>query len=128
DATAALTSFMPLVKTSRIASASSGTVLFKGTFDTVQSSSSNVILRGANASDGGTATPITGTSTATMWQQYCMRMHSVVGQVLSLDNNLLPSLVENDPVVLRENEGLIIEVVSSAGTSNPATNHWFVQC
>ena len=129
DATAVLTSVMPLVKCSRPTDPvpSNGTVLSKGQFDTTAASSGNVIVRGANASDGGVATAITATAGVVMWQQYCMRMHTVVGQVLALDNAMVPTLCETTPIVLRQNEALLFQVVASAGASNPATNHWFVQ-
>jgi hypothetical protein len=128
DATATLTAVMPLVKTSRCAIPSNGTTLAKTPFDTAQSSAANVVFRGATASDGGGASAITATAGDIMWQQYCMRMHTVVGQVQAPDNNLLPSLVETDPVLLRAGEALLVQIVASAGSSNPNTNHWFVEC
>jgi len=129
DATAVLTSVMPLVKTSRAtAIPSAGTVLAKGTFDTSLTSNAAVVCRGGTASDGGGLTAITATAGDVMWQQYCMRMHTIVGQVLGSDNNSLPTLVENDPVILSSGQALLVQVVASAGGSNPATNHWFVQC
>lgn len=128
DATAVLIAVMPLVKTSRAAAIpTGGTVLAKSNFDTSLTSAANVIVRGANASDGGTATAITATAGDIMWQQYCMRLHTAVGQVLSPDNPLLPTLIETDPVVLAANQAIMCQVVASIGTSNPATNHWFVQ-
>ena len=54
-----------------------------------------------------------------------MRMHTVVGQVLAPDNNVLPLLVETENLILRQNQALLVQVVASAGASNPATNHWF---
>jgi hypothetical protein len=129
DATVALTAVMPLVKTSRAAAIpTGGTVLAKGKFDTAQTSAANVILRSATASDGGVATAITATPGDIMWQQYCMRLHTAVGQVLSSDNPLLPTLIETYPVLLAANQAIMCQVVAAAGTSNPATNHWYVQC
>jgi hypothetical protein len=128
DATAVLVSVMPLVKTSRpTALPTGGTALAKGKFNTTLTSNANVIIRGATASDGGGATAITATAGDIMWQQYVMRMHTVVGQVLAPDNNLLPTLVDNDPIILAANQALLVQIVASAGASNPATNHWFVQ-
>jgi hypothetical protein len=129
DATAVLTAVMPLVKTSRAtAIPSAGTVLAKVTFDTSLTSNAAVVCRGGTASDGGGLTAITATAGDVMWQQYCMRMHSVVGQVLGSDNNNLPTLVESDPVILASGQALLVQVVAAIGTSNPATNHWFTQC
>lgn len=126
DATAVLVSVMPQVKVSRSAAVPiGGTVLAKAQFDTANASNANTIVRGGNASDGGVATAITATAGTSIWQQYCMRMHTVVGQVLALDNNVLPLLVETEDLILRQNQALLVQVVASAGASNPATNHWF---
>jgi len=126
DATAVLVSVMPQVKTSRATAVpTGGTALAKALFDTGNASNANTIVRGGNASDGGAATAITATAGTTIWQQYCMRMHTVVGQVLALDNNVLPRLVEAENLILRQNQALLVQVVASAGASNPATNHWF---
>lgn len=126
DATAVLTSVMPQVKASRATGVpTGGTALSKAQFDTANASNANTIVRGATASDGGVATAITATAGTTIWQQYCMRMHTVVGQVLAPDNNVLPLLVETKDFILRQNQALLIQIVASAGTSNPATNHWF---
>lgn len=126
DATAVLVAVMPQVKLSRATAVpTGGTTLSKGQFDTNNSSNSNTIIRGATASDGGAATAITATAGTTIWQQYCMRMHTVVGQVLAPDNNVAPQLVETQDLVLRQNQALLIQIVAAVGTSNPATNHWF---
>ena len=126
DATAVLVSVMPQVKVSRATAVpTGGTVLAKAKFDTGNASNANSIVRGGNASDGGVATAITATAGTSIWQQYCMRMHTVVGQVLAQDNNVLPLLVETENLILRQNQALLVQVVASAGASNPATNHWF---
>jgi hypothetical protein len=128
DATAALTAVMPLVKTCRISSASGGTALTKVDWDSNSASDADVVCRGATASDGGGATAITATPGTTLWQQYGMRLHTAVGQVLGSDNNMLSIICENTPVVLRPGEGLLVHIVAAATSSNPATNHYFVQC
>jgi hypothetical protein len=127
DATAVLTTFMPIMKTCRIATATGGTALTKVDWGTTASHADIVVL-GANASDGGAATAITATPGATMWQQYGIRLHTLVGQVLGVDNNVLSMISENYPVRLGNGEGLLVHIVAAAGTSNPATNHYFVQC
>lgn len=127
DATAVLAVNMPQVKTSRATVVpTGGTVLAKAQFDTANASNANSIVRAANAADGGAATAITATAGTTIWQQYCMRMHTVVGQVLAPDNNVLPLLVETNDLILRQNQALLVQAVAAVGTSNPATNHWFV--
>lgn len=126
DATAVLVSVMPQVKLSRATAVpTGGTALNKGQFDTANASNANTIIRCGTASDGGVATAITSTAGTTLWQQYCMRMHTVVGQVLAPDNNVAPMLVDTQDLILRQNQALLIQIVASAGTSNPATNHWF---
>ena len=127
DATAVLVSVMPQVKLSRATAVpTGGTALNKAQFDTTASSNANTIVRCATASDGGVATAITSTAGTTLWQQYTMRMHTVVGQVLGVDGNVAPSLVDTQNLILRQNEAALVQVVSSAGTSNPATNFWLV--
>jgi len=129
DATAVLTTFMPIKKCCRVAAASGGTALNKVDWDSAAASDALVVARGANASDGGAATAITATpTTQTLWQQFGMRMHTVVGQVLGPDNNMLPVIVETNPVILRPGEGLLVHLVAAATTSNPVTNHYFVTC
>lgn len=126
DATAVLASVMPQVKCGRATAVpSGGTALAKAQFDTNAASDGAVTVRGANASDGGGASAITSTMGDVMWQQYCMRMHTVVGQVLALDNSLIPLLCDDTPIILRQNQALLVSVIG-AGASNPATNHWFV--
>lgn len=125
DATAVLTAVMPLVKVSRATAVpTGGTTLTKAQFDTGNTSDAQIVVRGANASDGGVATAITATASAALWQEYQMRMHTVVGQVLSPPSRM-PTLLDKS-LVLRQNEALLVQVVASAGTSNPATNHWSV--
>jgi len=128
DATAVLTTFMPIVKTCRVSAASGGTALTKVDWDTASASDALVVCRGATASDGGGATAITATPGTTLWQQFGMRLHTAVGQVLGNDNNVLSVICESTPVVLRPGEGLLVHIVAAATTSNPATNHYFVQC
>jgi hypothetical protein len=130
DATATMTAVMPAVKVVRlIALPSAGTTLVKAQFNTTTFSSTNVVVRGANASDGGVASAITATAGAVLWLQMGMRLHTLVGQVLAPDNNILPSLCENAgyEVILNANEALGVVMVAAAGTSNPATNHYIVE-
>lgn len=127
DATAALAAVMPQVKTGRAtAMPTGGTALTKAQFDTLATSDGAVIVRGASPSDGGAASAITATMGDILWQQYCMRMHTVVGQVLAMDNSLIPALCDTTPIILRQNQALLVAVIGT-GSSNPATNHWFVQ-
>jgi len=126
EATAVLTVVMALVKTCRITSATNGTELTKIDWGAT-ASHADVVCRGATASDGGTATAITATPGVTMWQQYGMRLHTAVGQVLGIDNNVLSAISEGYPVRLAQNQGLLVHIVLGGASSNPATNHYFVQ-
>jgi hypothetical protein len=124
DATAVLTANMPLVKLSRpTALPTGGTALSKGVTDSTKSTSASVIVRGANASDGGAATAITATAGTMLRADYIMRLHTAVGQVLSPPHDLI---TDGSPIILRANEALLIVVDGLVTTGNPATNHWQV--
>ncbi len=128
DATAVLTAVMPLVKAARATGVpTGGTTLNKGLFDTSNTSNANTIVRGSTASDGGANSGPTATMGDVLWQQYGMRLHTAVGQVLGPDNSVLPVLVDTQNFVLRQNQALLIQIVAAAGTSNPNTNHYFCQ-
>jgi len=127
DATAVLTGVTPQVKLSRATAVpTGGTALNKGLFSTANTSNANTIVRCGTASDGGGATAITSTAGDTLWQQYTMRMHTVVGQVLQVNLTVAPELVASQTLRLAQNQAFLIQVVASAGASNPATNHWIV--
>ncbi len=131
DHTAVLIAVMPQIKAFRVTAgiAGGGTLLDKKQLDTTEVENASVTVRGATASDGGAATAVTGTlDTGAIWQQFGSRMHTAVGQIIATDNNVLPQLIEGDPLILRPNQALVVQVVATATTSNPVTNHWFVQC
>lgn len=128
DATAALTAVMPLIRGARATGVpTGGTTLNKAQFDTANSSNANTICRGSTATDGGSNSGPTATPGDTIWEQFGMRLHTAVGQVLAPDNNMLPLLVETQNFILRQNQALLVHIVAAAGTSNPATNHYIVQ-
>lgn len=130
DATAVLTSVMPLVKACRIAVAPTGGItLAKPAWDTTDTSHVDIVVRNECSADGGARTALTATpNTDTLWQQYGFRLHTAVGQVLGLDNNVLSAITDTYPVVLRQNQGILVHLIASAAGSNPATNSYFVQC
>jgi hypothetical protein len=125
DATAVLTTFMPIIRCCRISTASGGTVLSKVDWGPT-ASHADIEVRGGSSADGTNAA-ITATPGTTMWQQYGMRLHTAVGQVLGIDNNVLSAISENYPVRLTSGQGLLVHIAAAAGTSNPNTNHYFVQ-
>jgi hypothetical protein len=128
DATAVLTAYSSVVKVSRGTSISGGTTLTKVDWDTSAASDADVVCRGATASDGGGATAITATPGTTLWQQFIMRIHTLVGQIFMQDSLVLPLVVESTPVILRPSEGLVVNIVNGTAASNLATNHYIVNC
>lgn len=123
DATAVLTTFMPLFKVSRATGVpTGGTTLAKGLWDTGNASDANTIVRGSTATDGGANSGPTATAGDVVWQQFGMRLHTAVGQVLAQDYSVLPTVIELNNFVLRQNQALLVQIVAAAGTSNPATN------
>jgi hypothetical protein len=129
DATVVLVAVMPLIKTSRATGVpTGGTVLSKALFDTANSSNANTICRGSTASDGGANSGPTATPGTILWEQFGMRIHTAVGQILAPDNYSLPVIVDVQNFILRQNEALLVAIVAAVGTSNPATNHYFTQC
>jgi hypothetical protein len=127
DATVANTSVACSFKTSRpTAVPTGGTTLSKVSFDSTQSSSSSVVARGATASDGGAATAITATAGSIGWSQFAMRLHTGAGQVTMDDQSLVPTLCEDDPIILRAGEALLVQVTNATAANNLATNHYIV--
>ena len=127
DATVVLTAVMPIHKACRIASYSGGNALTKVDWGAVASDAAVQVINAATA-DGTAGTAITATPTATLWQQYGMRMHTLVGQVQGIDNNVITGITENYPIRLAQNQGLLVHIVAAAAANNPATNHYFIQC
>jgi hypothetical protein len=126
DATAVLTAYSSLVKVSRTAAATNGTELTKVNWDTASATDASVVCRGATASDGGAATAITATPGTTLWQQFIMRIHTLVGQIFMQDSIVIPLIAESNPVILRPGQGLVVNIVNGTAASNLATNHYIV--
>jgi len=126
DPTGTLVSIMPLFRLCRIGSYSGGQALTKVNWEAA-TSDATIQARGRNTSDGGGQTNIVAAIGETMWQQYASRMASQVGQVLGDDQNIAPMAIESNPIVLRQNQGILVYVEAQAGTSNPNTSHYFVQ-
>jgi len=125
DATAVLTSVAPVVQVSRITTLpTGGTVLTPVDFDTSLTHDTNCEAMGATASDGGAATTITSTAGTRAWAQLKMRMHTAVGQILMPAESLIPLYCDRQPIILRALEGLNVQVVQAALT----TDHYVVCC
>jgi hypothetical protein len=127
DPVGALVAIMPLFRLCRITGYTGGQALTKVAWEAA-ASDATVQARGRNTSDGGSQTNIVATIGETMWQQYASRMASQAGQVLADDQNIAPLAIATDPIVLRQNQGILVYVEAPAGTSNPNTSHYFVQC
>lgn len=128
DATAVLTAVTSQIKVSRGTSISGGTALAKTNWDTSAASDALVVCSGNTASDGGATTNLLATIATVIWQQFIMRIHTLVGQVLGYEANLLPALVESTPVILRPSEALSVHIINPTAASNAATNHYVVNC
>jgi len=125
DSTAVLTTVMPQVEVSRGVGISGGILLDKATFSTLQSSDAGVTIRSALAE----GSRITATRGDRMWQQYLFRMHTVVEQVLGMDESALPALIDDSPFTfkLRPGESLLVSVIGATAASNAAlTNNWLM--
>jgi hypothetical protein len=104
-----------------------GTTMTKGGQDTALTSNASVQIRSATGSDGGTATVIATAVAGTARLGHAFPSKQVttsVGQIIHDDLNLLPSLVENDPVILRANQAILVTLTAAAAANNPASNHY----
>lgn len=129
DETVVLTSVTPYIRISRATGVpSGGTTLNKGQFDTNNASNSNTICRGTTASDGGANSGPTATAGDTLWEQFIMRVHTAVGQILTPDTVMMPAIALISNFILRQNQALLVQLLASAGASNPSTNHYMVSC
>lgn len=117
-------------KTSRLTGApTNGTTLTKVPFDTGLSSAANVILNGDASADGtSSASALTMTAGSIGWHQFANRLHTAVGQILLEDEALIPTLSDDDPIILRAGEHLGVSVLANATTANGATVMYLVNC
>jgi hypothetical protein len=119
-----LTSVMPQVKISRATGISGGVALSPTTYDTAKASSSFVEVRSPML-DGF---PLSGTAGTTIWQKYCSRMQTAAEQVLGVDKNILPNLVDTHDFILRPNQSILCQMVGTTAAANAAlSNNWFVE-
>ena len=96
-----------------------GTVLTPVGFDSAGSHSASVVARGLASADGtnGTFTP---TATVTGWRGAGLRIPdaTTMGHYQYPDILMLPRTARDDPVVLREGEGLLLSFIDSWPTSS----------
>jgi hypothetical protein len=119
-----LTTVMPIVKTCRVAAHTikNGGVISKGSFDTSLTSDPGVEAKISI----DTSINIDAVPGDFFWQQYTTRMHTLIGQVTSWDNNILPRLIEDTDFILRPGQALLVQVTANTNASNADTvnNFW----
>lgn len=132
DSTAATTTPNPIATLCRpTGTIAGGTTLTKtsvgvGT-DTADTSATQVVLRGATASDGGVATAITGLTLANrMWRTTGMRLHTAAGQSGGFGKDLVPPALRDHGIVLRAGEQLGVALEYAAAADSPATMHYMI--
>jgi hypothetical protein len=130
DATAALTAVSPAVRLSRPTALPTGGAdlapVARG--DTRFSLPAAIVCRAATASDGGAATAITATAGPSFRTRQAPRLHTLVGLVSVPPIVLWQTNPMYDPLALRPGEAVLVQVVAAVASSNPATNHWSVNC
>lgn len=104
-----------------------GTTLGKNPFDSALTSDAGVVHRGDASADGTvSASALTATLTTPAWRQFASRIHTAVGQMLVPDDGLVPNLAEDDPIILRQNQGLVVALNANATAANGATVMYLV--
>lgn len=128
DATAVLIAVASTLRLRRASGLpSGGTTLDKVSSDTLQSSNTLVVARGATGSDGGAATAITtNPQPGSVFARFVMRMHTAVGQIVP--DSILLLRREDQPIILRPGEAALIQLTNPVAANNPSTNHYVVNC
>jgi hypothetical protein len=129
DAALVLTSVMPQIKATRVsigASPTLGVPLAKAKFDTSQNSDANVKFWCDSLHS-----PLSIGEGTLVWQQFTNRPHTLIGQMIADDHNALTTIIDNsaDDFILTPGQGLLLQAVSTAATSNASNNNnWIVNC
>ena len=120
DSTVALTTVSPQIKTSRATGMpSGGTILSAVKYKTAYVGATSVI-RGATASDGGAATPITATPGDTFWSQFLDRQPTAAGFVAHPAYLMVPDPgTDLRQLLLYPGEAAMVQSVGAL----PATTH-----
>jgi hypothetical protein len=127
DALQANVVVMPLIKSSRITTNFTGGILLpKATFDTLQTSDTNVKIWASIAA----GTPMVATALPPAWEEFGFRLHTQVEKVLAEDSLLLPDTValSGKEYKLRPGQTLLVQLTAAAAANNPdISNNWWVQ-
>jgi hypothetical protein len=132
DSLVVLTTMMNMVRISRCTAVSGGVTLHKASFDTTQTSDSNVVMR----SQANEAALITATAGDTLWAQLAGRMHTAVEyQNAERDSeriqerNLIPFTSTSTNFTIRPGEALLVKVIANTAASNAQNStNWTVRC
>jgi hypothetical protein len=128
DAIVVLTAVSPLIKVSRGSAISGGQILEKSTYDTTQTSDANVVIRTPLLNGAR----ITATPGNIIWEQFCTRQHTAVGQNYMIDYDLLPMKIIKETgkeFKLRPGEALLVALVAADASSNLVTiNNYAFTC
>jgi hypothetical protein len=127
DDIVALAVVTPVFRVFRATAISGGQLVEKTPFDTNQTSDNGVVIRAALLE----MARISATPGTAAWQKFDNRMHTAIEQQRpNIGKSILPTTVEDigKEFVLRPGESLLVQVVSAAGTSNPAlANSYFAE-
>jgi hypothetical protein len=118
----AVTVLPPQIKVHRFtALPTNGTALTKVAKDTALSSNASITAWGDASADGTlSASALAVTPTALLTQEFAPRLITAVGYEM-FDRTIL---MEDNDIVLRALEGVVIELSYTLATQNPATDMW----
>lgn len=97
-------------------------------FDTNNVSDSHVKMWSAITPDGSNDAGMYGTPGVLTWRKWCGKMRALDSQVISDDQSMLPTLIQNNSWILYPGEYIIVRVDPVALADNTNTNGWFVNC
>ncbi len=103
--------------TSRITTApADGTLHTPMSFDTAKTHNANVEFRSGGSADG-VSSVLTADAGPHAWRQFHLRYQTEVEQASIPADPMLPQFIRLDPEVLREGEGVVVQVVDAASVS-----------
>lgn len=130
DATVASLAVKPIFRIGQFLGSTGGTILGKlaSMSGLGPTSDATVVVRGATASDGGAATPITGTiGNTTGRESFGSRMATVAGEAQSLTQIELWT-PQDSPIMIAPGFGSYsVKVNAAAAADNPTTNHYLTE-
>lgn len=102
-----------------------GSALTKHVFDSAQASAANVVARGASSADGTAAAIVYALPAGNpMWSQPLHKLVTAVGQWIVNDDAMVPNLCQDDPIILRAGQSILVANVGAAATHL----HFTVSC